>query len=938
MIRIRLLNNANSELVFAGDLFRKNTDFQVKIGENILPIPKNLEISDEKWIRFSNIINVEVAGDFIPQSSLLKRQNISSIHEPNWNISTFITRLKEWLEENWDHSEIDSLEVNLIKCEPSLNVEFKRMEQFVPSDAWSEAYSLEIKLSEIDIHAWSMRGAYYAILTLAQLARIQERAIYLPICQILDYPDFEIRGLVDDISRGQRPTPENFKKFIRFLSSIKQNVLVLYIEDMFVYSKYPEIGEGRAPLTKELIEELEEYALNHFIEIQPGVEMFGHTDNILLQPSLQKFGEFPGAHCFDVSNPEIRNFVDDLLSEICPAFRSEAFHLICDESYDFGLGKSKKYIAEKGEQNVLAEWYLFLVETVQKYGKKFPTIAHDIISKKPETLKQVQGKIPLILYWKYNDKKEHKEISKLRKAGFIVAGSPAVFDWSRHYPYFDYAEKNIIYMAREGVKRGLVGLVSTKWGDLFNENFRENIYYGLAIQGQASWNVEAVRNGAKKDFNTNKVRRGFLKLFFNTFDYRLMEIMDILNKQNRVLPSFPNGMFNRYWMDPYVREIKPKEYKQAQRFIHEAVKILETLNQLRTGDIIKKNQDNLDYIEFAARMALHYGVKILTSEAAFKQKLSLVLDIPPILSQLSQSNLIPKYEGEKMDIQTDLIPLFQWLSVDIQDQQEKYAGLWTRIAMEEGLEYPLRRFEILNWHYLQSIDALTAGQQVTAHQLQARWIWCQGFRITSYWGNQKEFFFYKKFQQKTALKRALLQGIAANHMVLYLNGSLVGEVLSRFSLGQLSLAKSVQWFDITELLQSKGENVLAVQAANWTRGLGGINIVIHLEYETGESEDIITDESWLYSDTIPQNWPLPTKAKWRKAKSRGTPPGAWMGPITQPIWDNNWKSEISFSFGLRNFIETGITTAIPVRLYKLLFFLFPMLTRLIGVDIFNFRT
>jgi hypothetical protein len=237
---------------------------------------------------------------------------------------------------------------------------------------------------------------------------------------------------------------------------------------------------------------------------------------------------------------------------------------------------------------------------------------------------------------------------------------------------------------------------------------------------------------------------------------------------------------------------------------------------------------------------------------------------------------------------------------------------------------------------LQSIEAIKAGQRVKAHQLQAHWIWCQGLRIMSSQGNQKEYFFYKKFQSKAPLKRVVLQGIAANHMVLYLNGSLVGEVLSRFSLGQLSLAKSVQWFDITALI-NEGENIIAVRAANWTRGLGGINIVIHLEYET-ESEEIITDESWLYSDTIPQNWPLPSNAKWRKVKSRGKPPGAWMGPITQPIWENDWKSEISFSFGLRNFIETGITTAIPTRLYQLLFFLFPLLARALGVDIFNFRT
>ena len=52
-------------------------------------------------------------------------------------------------------------------------------------------------------------------------------------------------------------------------------------------------------------------------------------------------------------------------------------------------------------------------------------------------------------------------------------GGPAFFDWSRHYPYFDFAETNMIEMGKDGAARGSMGLVTTKWGDFFNENFRE---------------------------------------------------------------------------------------------------------------------------------------------------------------------------------------------------------------------------------------------------------------------------------------------------------------------------------------------------------------------------------------------------------------------------------------------------------------------------------
>ena len=68
---------------------------------------------------------------------------------------------------------------------------------------------------------------------------------------IWDRPQYQVRGLVDDISRGQRPTLDNFKFFIRFLSRNKQNVFILYIEDIFYFKSFPRIGEGRGSFDSE---------------------------------------------------------------------------------------------------------------------------------------------------------------------------------------------------------------------------------------------------------------------------------------------------------------------------------------------------------------------------------------------------------------------------------------------------------------------------------------------------------------------------------------------------------------------------------------------------------------------------------------------------------------------------------------------------------------
>jgi hypothetical protein len=179
-------------------------------------------------------------------------------------------------------------------------------------------------------------------------------------------------------------------------------------------------------------------------------------------------------------------------------------------------------------------------------------------------------------------------------------------------------------------------------------------------------------------------------------------------------------------------------------------------------------------------------------------------------------------------------------------------------------------------------------------------------------------------------------------MKILLNGKKIGEVLSRFSLSHMPMTKSVQVFDITEELKKEGENIICIEAANWTRGIGGFNFILHIEYEDGTSEEIISDTTWVYSKEKPEKWPFQeiwekSTRNWKPVRSFGTPPGAWQGPITQPVWEKNWKSKITFSFGLRNFIETSITSVIGTTPYKLLFWLIPFGARLLGTDMFGFR-
>lgn len=936
---IKFFLESSEEPSFIENLFNFN------INDFILPSAQVVEQKNTTGIQFSFKLNLKVDGNFEPSEKYAIIKDFNALIEPKWSIEEFISRIPNWVSESWLHITPKKLEIAIH------NIQSKTMDEIaaitkIPEMKRSQAYYLIIRPKQIELISWTMHGAYYGFLTLSQLGKLQNGNLYFPECEIWDYPDLEYRGLEDDISRGQRPHMQHMKEFLHYLSRLKLNVSGLYIEDMYKFDKYPTIGDGRNPLTKSEIKEIEDYAREEFINIQPAVEMFGHMDNMLTLPEFRKFGEFPGAQCLDISSQETRQLVDDLLKELCSAFQSDVFHLICDESFDFGIYKSREYVKKLGKGRALAEWYLYLTEVIKKYGKKLPGFAHDIIIHHPDAMKMVRGKIPLILFWNYSKKKHYPTISKLIKYGFEVACVPSTFDWSRHYPYSEYAEKNTIYMGKEALLRGSKIMITTKFGDFFNENFRENIRYGLAIESQAAWkNNSNLLWDVKGNLDCSKLKIAFIKQFFDTEDPRILECMNLLIQQNRVLPSFPNGMMNRYWMDPYCREISKKEHEYQKRFVKEASFILQTLKKLRKEKVIKKNIEHLDYIEYAARMALHFGVKILTAEAVWKNRNDLLKDIPETLSELMNQNLIPKIEipVKKVSEYQDLIPYFKWLLADINQQKVIYQDLWLRLAVPEGLEYPLHRLEVLSWYYENSIKDLSKNQKPSDNQLKSDWIWRPGRRWKWNWGNRVPNYFYKIFKPSKPIKRAVIQGIADNAMYIFLNGHHIGDVFSRNSLSQLPIAKSVQWFDITDKVSNNNQNIISIEGWNYAHGLGSFNLLIHLEYDDGTSEDIPTDVSWNFTNVKPKVWPLKENEdikdsdNWRQVKSLGRPPLGRNGPISRPNWEKGWKSEVSFIFGLRNYIETTVCSFVGENVLKLFYWLVPFGAKLFKTDIYNYR-
>ena len=170
-------------------------------------------------------------------------------------------------------------------------------------DLRDEAYRLAVTEDGIVIDALSLKGNFYGMMSLIQILEKMENR-QLPLVEILDWPDLEVRGISDDISRGQVSKIENFRRIIGFLARYKMNTYMPYMEDILTLESYPSIGEGRGALIKKEIDEIVRFADENFVEVVPIFQTLGHYENILSQKEFVKYAEFPGAASLNVSSED----------------------------------------------------------------------------------------------------------------------------------------------------------------------------------------------------------------------------------------------------------------------------------------------------------------------------------------------------------------------------------------------------------------------------------------------------------------------------------------------------------------------------------------------------------------------------------------------------------------------------------------------------------
>lgn len=709
----------------------------------------------------------------------------------------------------------------------------------------NEGYFLKTGRGHIEILANSKTGIFYAVATLLQLVEKRKNGYEIPIVTIADYPSLKMRGISDDISRGQISTLENFKKIIRFLAMYKMNFYMPYIEDEFDFKSYPDFSEGRAPLTVKEVAELDKYGRLYHVQIIPAFETLGHMEDVLYKKEFEKYAEFPGATCIDISSDSAFAFMKNLLSEIAPAFSSKYFNMSADESFDVGLGASKHLVDSLGIDEAHAQYYKRVYGVLKSLGKDVMMYG-DIILKDPDILSEIPKDITIV-DWHYGASFDYPSVQVFKDAGFPFLSSPAVWNFVGPFPNFFNTYANIQYFAREGYEGGAKGLLVSTWNDNGGACLRELNYPGYAWGAQCAWNPETA--------NPAKFESVFFHHYFRTKSQLPRIIYELLSSASNQISWY------EFWRAPFVTM---RDYNVPSRTEAIQASIPEVLSLIKEAHkVVGANKDILDLYELSAKMDKYWADRV-TGVLKMRD-----LSADSLLSSKEKEEQIEKIEDTLLGT--------------IGKIKEEYTKMYLRTNRYPMLQLLEGRFEDQEKDLKQGSAEMLAGNSDYNQLITSQFVYYPGSRPHAREGSKVDTAtFMKTVDLENVPGHSEVQLIGDTYCKLFVNGKYVGDVKARRTLTLNVERKRVQVFDLDKFLH-KGENTFMVQAVNFDRfGSAGCNVIAQIGNDT-----------------------LRTDSTWKVAKGIVAPEGIESASFLEAApYDNGWTvTAPDFSLKLRSWIE-----------------------------------
>ncbi|MDD2387053.1 MAG: family 20 glycosylhydrolase [Bacteroidales bacterium] len=473
-------------------------------------------------------------------------------------------------------------------------------------------YRLKIDENKISILAYDEAALFTAWQTLKQiLAYSISEKIIIPCLMINDFPDFERRGFMLDISRDKVPTIETLYQIVDFLANWKINEFQLYTEHTFAYKNHQIVWENSSPMTAEEMQKLDEYCKKKYIDLVPNQNSFGHMENWLKHDDYLELAECPTTcqtiwgpskkHSLDPTNPKSFELMQELYCELLPNFSSEFFNIGCDETMELGLGRSSETCRKFGKGRVYLDYLVKLNKAVNENGKT-AQFWGDIIVNHPELIPELpKNMIPMV--WGYDANfNAGKNLQKFKDAGFDFYVCPGTSSWNSLIGRNDNGFENLRNAAIKGKDYSAKGYLNTCWGDYGH-------WQPLSVS------MPAIMLGAAYSWNCTSKSLENLQFLLNNYVFQdktgntAKAILKLGYAHKKI--NIPNGNANAFHLLLYrykwtidgfyqTKELSIEGLENAKNEIKAALNILELAEPQCNDSTIVINE-----LKQAANLALH---------------------------------------------------------------------------------------------------------------------------------------------------------------------------------------------------------------------------------------------------------------------------------------------------------------------------------------------